>query len=147
MRLVQRKFLTNVYTERAHSKEETDARRGDRSSYRKLSRDFNETEESELLNLFCKDVAAELALFINEHSTEKLILIAGPKILGSLRAVLPATLLKGRFYYEVNKDYVHLPERELKAALDREQVWHRAARHFSRSPRMAWAVNATMGGA
>jgi protein required for attachment to host cells len=61
---------------------------------------------------FARSLAAALEQGLNQNRFERLTLVAPPHFLGLLRGAVPEQVAK-RIHQSVNKDYTHLPGREL----------------------------------
>lgn len=66
---------------------------------------------------FARDLVADLEAAVASGEAEAVVLVAPPKFLGELRAVMPAALAQ-KVREEVAKDYTQLPRAELFARLD-----------------------------
>lgn len=84
---------------------------GERSSER------HETE------LFAHEVAAALDVARTRREFDRLILVAGPRMLGLLRSALPEQC-RATIAAEIGKDFARQDESELGAAVPREAFFH-----------------------
>ena len=66
--------------------------------------------------LFATHLASELASFARNGEFDRLIISAGPSMLGKLRAAIP-TRVKGMVTAEVDKDLTHIKIRDLPSHL------------------------------
>ena len=66
---------------------------------------------------FARELSEHLEKAANEHRFDRLVLVAAPRILGDLRALLPKTVQE-RTVAEVNKDLTKIPTRDLGKHLD-----------------------------
>jgi len=66
---------------------------------------------------FARDLLADLEGAVASGEAEAIVLVAPPKFLGELRAMMPASL-SHKVREEVAKDYTQLPRAELFARLD-----------------------------
>ncbi len=66
---------------------------------------------------FARELVAELEAAIASGEAEAVVLVAPPKFLGELRALMPASLA-AKVREEVAKDYTRLPRAELFERLD-----------------------------
>lgn len=80
------------------------------------------TEQHEL-TLFAKEVAQKIDGDRLRHDFERLVIIAGPKMLGLLRQQLPDTC-KGVIVGEIPKDLAQRGEDAIRNALPREAFFH-----------------------
>ena len=80
------------------------------------------TEQHEL-TLFAKEVAQKIDGDRLKHDFERLVIIAGPKMLGLLRQQLPETC-KGVIVGEIPKDLAQRGEDAIRNALPREAFFH-----------------------
>ena len=80
------------------------------------------TEQHELA-LFAKEVAQKIDSGRVKHEFDKLVLIAGPKMLGLLRQELPDTC-KGIIAGEISKDLAQHSEDAIRDAVPREVFFH-----------------------
>ena len=62
---------------------------------------------------FARRIAADLLTAHRADRFERLVLMAGPRFLGDLRAALPASLRR-QVSHEVRGDFVHQPESEVR---------------------------------
>lgn len=80
------------------------------------------TERHELA-LFAKEVAQKIYNDRVKHEFDRLVIIAGPKMLGLLRQELPETC-KGVIAGEISKDLAQRGEDAIRNALPREAFFH-----------------------
>jgi protein required for attachment to host cells len=66
---------------------------------------------------FARELSEHLEKAANEHRFDHLVLVAAPKILGDLRALLPKTVHE-KIVAEINKDLTKIPMRDLGKHLD-----------------------------
>lgn len=66
---------------------------------------------------FARDLATRLGDAANRREFDRLILVAAPRTLGDLRALLPDSV-KSRITVEIDKDLTNTPDRELGRHLD-----------------------------
>lgn len=66
---------------------------------------------------FARDLVAALDAAVASGETDSIVLVASPRLLGEMRAKLPASLAE-RVRETVAKDYTQLPRAELFARLD-----------------------------
>ncbi len=69
--------------------------------------------------LFAHQIAAELEKALRQDQLKRLILVAGPRFLGQLRAVLPKSL-DSSVAAEVRKDLVHASDAAIRQHVPRE---------------------------
>lgn len=70
---------------------------------------------------FAKRIAGELERARNEHAFDRLVLIAGPRMLGLLREALPAAT-RSAVVAEVAKDLVHLDADAIRSHIPPEAL-------------------------
>ena len=61
---------------------------------------------------FARELAQHLEKAANEHRFDRLVVVAAPKALGDLRALLPKTV-QGKIAAEIDKDLTKVPRQEL----------------------------------
>ena len=66
---------------------------------------------------FARDLAEHLEKAANEHRFDRLVVVAAPRVLGDLRALLPKTV-HGKIVAEINKDLTKVATRDLGEHLD-----------------------------
>ncbi|NBW81188.1 hypothetical protein EBR21_05485, partial [bacterium] len=64
--------------------------------------------QHEIIKRFSREVSEKLVKFLAEHQAEQLVLTAESKVLGELRAQLPAELRKKIRFHEVNVNLTNL---------------------------------------
>lgn len=72
------------------------------------------TPRRQLATAFARRIAGEIAAVAKTTPFDRLILVAEPRFLGTLRRVLPAAL-RAKVTVQVAKDLMHLPTAQLRA--------------------------------
>ena len=81
------------------------------------------TPEQHNAEIFAKDISGFLLKAQRDGKFQKLALVASPKFLGQLRAVLDPQL-KNLVCFEINKDYTHSTGKELQEQIKAHNAQH-----------------------